>query len=265
MTLPTTSIHAVLRRTPRALLGWSEIADPMVVGIIARAGFDVLLLDQQHGNHDIRSIQAAIGEATLAGKPALVRVPVGDFAVAARALDFGAAGVVAPMINSAADARDFVAQVKYPPIGQRSFGPSRAMQLAQEADPATFVSKANDQTLAIVMIETCEALAALDEILAVPGIDGILLGPGDLSISLTNGQFAPDGPEVTAVLDGLLGSVRKHNKLAFAFGGAVARAVHLLDLGFDLVSVGYDTGVLEEAFSTLSGTVQGRISNMLPK
>lgn len=263
MTPPTIFIRSILGQTPKALLGWSEIADPMVVGIIARAGYDVVLLDQQHGYHDIASVQASIGEAALAGKPVLVRTPVGDYATAGRLLDFGAAGVVAPMINTAAEAQAFVMQVKYPPIGQRSFGPTRAMQLAQQADAAAFVSDANDQTLAIVMIETGQALDSLDDILAVQGIDGILLGPADLSISLTNGGFAPDGPEVTAALDGILAAVRKHCKFAIAFGGTVERSRYLLDLGFDLVSVGYDTGVLEEAFTALSGAVRSRIGDKM--
>ena len=102
---PVRPIRDILDATPHALLGWSEIPAPMVVGLMARSGFDVILLDQQHGQHDTASCIAAIAEAALAGVPAIVRLRVGDNAEAARMLDLGAAGVVAPMIESAAEAR----------------------------------------------------------------------------------------------------------------------------------------------------------------
>ena len=92
----------------------------------ARAGFDCVTLDMQHGLHDPVSVMRSISGVALAGKPALVRMPVGDFAMASRALDMGAEGVIAPMINSVADAKAFVAATKYPPIGDRSWGPLRA-------------------------------------------------------------------------------------------------------------------------------------------
>lgn len=241
----------------RALLGWSDIADTMIVGILARSGCDALLLDLQHGYHDTASCLAAIGEATLARCPVLVRVPVGDYASAGKFLDFGAAGTVAPMISSAAEARAFVSQVKYPPLGQRSFGPSRAMQLAGEASAAAFVAEANAATLALVMIETREAVDALDEILSVLGVDGVLLGPGDLSISLTQGRFAPEGPEVGAALDRIAACCAAQGKIACAFGGSLDRANLLFEKGFDLVSVAYDVEAIETAFGQIVKSARG--------
>ncbi len=177
MTLPVPSLPDLLPTGPARFLGWSMIADPMVAGFLARAGFDAVLLDQQHGTHDYKSCCAAITEVALAGKSTLVRVPVGDFAMVSRMLDAGAAGVVAPMINTVADAEAFAAAAKFPPVGQRSWGPDRAMWLSGLRNGADYLAGANDRALTIAMCETQAAIADLEAILAVPGIDGILVGP----------------------------------------------------------------------------------------
>ncbi len=156
-----------LRSGAPGFMAWSGLSDTTLVGYMSRAGYDAILLDQQHGLHDTASCIACISEAALTRTPVLVRVSVNDFAQAARMLDCGAAGVVAPMINSAEDARRFVSCVKYPPVGQRSFGPGRAMQLLGATDDQAFIRSSNEDTLAIAMCETREALEDLDAILDV--------------------------------------------------------------------------------------------------
>jgi 4-hydroxy-2-oxoheptanedioate aldolase len=188
MTLPVPSLPGLLPAGPARFLGWSCIADPAIAGALARSGFDAVLLDQQHGAHDYHSSCAAITEVALAGKPSLVRVPVGDFAMASRMLDAGASGIVAPMINSIADAQALVAATKYPPVGQRSWGPDRAMWMSGLGDASEYLAGANAHALTIAMCETAEAIDALESILALPGIDGILVGPADLSIALSKGR-----------------------------------------------------------------------------
>ena len=105
MTALVPSLPDLLRGEGGRLLGWSGLGHPALAGALARAGFDVILLDQQHGAYDYTTCVAGIGEAALAGKPCIVRVAVGDFAMASRMLDAGAAGIVAPMINTVADAQ----------------------------------------------------------------------------------------------------------------------------------------------------------------
>ena len=162
---------------------------------LAGGPFDAVTLDMQHGGHHEDSVLRALLPITAAGKPGLVRIPVGRFDMASRALDFGAEAVIAPMVNSLEDARLFAAAMKYPPIGQRSWGPTYAMSRGKTADSAAWLANANADTLALAMIETREALAILDDILAVPGIDGVLVGPSDFSIAWSNGETMNPGLE----------------------------------------------------------------------
>ena len=117
-----------------------------------------------------------------------MRVPLGAFATASRALDFGAEGIIAPMINTVADAKAFVGAAKFPPLGERSWGPTRAMTLAGISDPKQYLNEANAATVTLAMIETKTAMANLDAIAAMPGIDVLFVGPSDLSIGLTDGK-----------------------------------------------------------------------------
>jgi 4-hydroxy-2-oxoheptanedioate aldolase len=250
MTLPVPSLPELLPTGPARFLGWSMIADPMVAGALARAGFDAVLLDQQHGGYDYRSSCAAITEVALAGKSALVRVPVGDFAMVSRMLDAGAAGVVAPMINTVADARTLAAAAKFPPVGQRSWGPDRAMWLSGLRNGADYLSGANDRALTIAMCETESAIADLEAILAVPGIDGILVGPADLSIALSKGAaIDPLGTAVTAALGEIARKTRAAGKIPCAFAPSPARAREMVGMGYQLVSVEYDALTIINAFA----------------
>ena len=140
----------------------------------------------QHGAIDLDGAMRAIQGVALAGKPTIARVPVGGFALASQLLDAGASGILAPMINSGDDARRLVEFVKFPPLGQRSWGPRTALPWSG-LDAAAYLQTANATAQAIAMIETRAALDALDDILAVDGIDGVFVGPSDLSIALSGG------------------------------------------------------------------------------
>jgi 4-hydroxy-2-oxoheptanedioate aldolase len=255
--MPDLDLFSLLKRKPRALLGWIELAEPMIVTLMARAGFDAVLLDAQHGGHDVASVKAGLTEAARAGVPALVRIEVGAYAFAARALDLGAAGVLAPMIDTAEDAHRFVAEVKYPPLGKRSWGPTRAMQIHGPADGPAFLAGANARFAALAMIETRAGLTNLDAILATPGLDGVLIGPGDLSIALSNGTIDANGPAVRAAMGEILAATRRHGKIACAFAGRPERAAELIEEGFDLVTSGYDTGLIDAAFRQAVAVARG--------
>jgi 4-hydroxy-2-oxoheptanedioate aldolase len=114
---------------------WSSIPDPLVAGILASSAFDAVTLDMQHGGHSDDSVLRCIGPVIQNGAHPVVRIPVGRFDMASRALDFGAEAVIAPMINTLADARAFADAMKYPPLGGRSWGPSFVM--AYQSDPDT--------------------------------------------------------------------------------------------------------------------------------
>jgi 4-hydroxy-2-oxoheptanedioate aldolase len=187
---------------------------------------------------------AGIAAIHAAGAAPMVRVPLGDFAVVSRVLDFGAEGVIAPMINTVEDARAFAAAAKYPPIGERSFGPARAVML-NNLDNAEYVTRANGETITFAMIETRTALANLEAILGTAGIDGVFIGPSDLSIALTDGKTVdPHSKEVDAAVDQIGEAAHKAGKIAGAYTADAARANDLAGRGFRFLAVASDTAFL---------------------
>ncbi len=226
---------------------WVVMNEPAVAEALAREAFDAVVLDMQHGALDFVGASRAILFVALAGKPAIVRAPVGEFSLASRLLDAGAAGIIAPMINSGDDARELVAFTKYPPLGERSWGPRAVLPLSGLDAPA-YLTAANALTQTIAMIETRSALEALDDILEVAGLDGVLVGPSDLSIALNDGRSAePRGPALMKEAGRIVGRARAHGKYAamFCFDGADARA--MAALGFRLCSVSSDQALMRSA------------------
>lgn len=165
----------------------SHTGDPHVAETLAVAGFDYLYLDQQHSVGGLASPVEMLRATARTGTTALVRVAANDPVLIGRALDAGAEGVIVPNVESAADARRAVAASHYPPMGVRSWGPTRSAY-GLGTDPATV----NSQVLCLVMIETAEGVTRATEITAVPGVHGVYVGPGDLAVSL--GLSPTDGP-----------------------------------------------------------------------
>lgn len=242
-----TGFRARLETGPAAFAAWCGMREPHVVETILREGYDCAVLDWQHGFHDFQSIETGIIAANGLKKPALVRIGVGDFAEAARFLDWGAAGIIAPMINSAGDAKTFAGFVKYPPLGGRSWGPPRAAA-AFGFSNAEQLARANEATLALAMIETREAMAELEDILAEPGIDGVFVGPSDLSIALSRGAHVDlADPEVDAALTLIARKARAAGKIASAFCPDGLRGAELAKRGYQLMSLGTDGSMLRAA------------------
>jgi 4-hydroxy-2-oxoheptanedioate aldolase len=239
--MPMPSLVSVLRARGTCLTAWMATPEPLLAENAARVGFDCVTLDMQHGLHDPASVMRGIGAVALGGVPALVRIPVGDFAMASRALDMGASAIIAPMINSAADARAFAAAAKYPPVGERSWGPVRAMQLSGVTDGRAYLRSANDEILTFAMIETRAAVEALDEILAVPGIDAVFIGPSDLSIALSDGaDVDPMREDNQQTAADILRRARLAGKFVGIFASTAAQAKTYRGLGYDLVALGTD-------------------------
>lgn len=223
----------------RLVNGWLSTGDPLVAETMAHAGFDALTLDMQHGASDLGDALRICQAVSSTAAVPLVRVPWNDPATIMKVLDLGAYGVICPMIEGRSDAEAFVRSCRYPPGGNRSFGPVRGLLYGG----ADYPTRANDTVLAIAMIETRSALEQLDDILAVPGLDAIFVGPADLSQALGGpaGTDWGDGP-VRAALDTILERCGEHRVPAgiFTRSPAYARAMH--DLGFTFVTVGSDLG-----------------------
>ncbi len=240
-------LAAQLAQNARPLCAWVGMNEPAVAELLAREAYDAIVLDMQHGALDFAGASRAILSVALAGKPAIVRTPVGDFALASRLLDAGAAGIIAPMINSGEDARRLVGFTKFPPLGERSWGPRAALTLSGLDGPA-YLNAGNAMTQTIAMIETRPALDALDDILSVSGVDGVFIGPSDLSIALSRGRgVEPRGAALLGELPRIVERAAVHGKYAatFCFDGADARA--MLALGFRLCNVSTDQLLLRSA------------------
>lgn len=216
------SLAARLADDETVFAAWSGIPDALTLEALAATGFDSVLLDMQHGGHSEESVLRCLVPVIARGKPGIVRIPVGRFDMASRALDYGAQAVVAPMINSADDARQFAAAMKYPPLGERSWGISIAAARDGQTDNAKRLREANGEALAFAMIETRRAFDVIDAILDTPGIDAVFIGPSDFSIGWTNGQA------VDPRLEDMGGAVEEVVKKARAAGKYVG--LYLVDM-----------------------------------
>jgi len=236
-----------LRAGETVYSAWTTLASPLLVEALAREGFAAVNLDSQHGMWEMSSIIAGIGAVRAGGASPLVRVPLEDFAMVSRALDLGAEAIIAPMINTGTDARRFAAAAKYPPLGERSWGPVRAMMLQGQTPPTDYLREANDGTLTMAMIETPSALNNADEIAATPGIDCLFVGPYDLATSLSAGK-AQDitAPEVERAVDAICAAATKAGKIPGIYCRDAVRALQMAKRGFRFIAVASDLGIVRE-------------------
>jgi 4-hydroxy-2-oxoheptanedioate aldolase len=188
--------HALLSGE-RAVNAWCSIPSSYVAEVIAHLGFDAVTIDLQHGAADYATAFVMLQAVSTSPAMPMVRVPWNDPALLMRLLDAGAMGVICPMINTAEEARALVGACRYPPLGYRSFGPNRAVQYAG----SDYWRSANREVLLLAMIETRQAIDNLDEILSVEGLDGVYVGPGDLSLSYgADPGMRPTEPAVVAAI-----------------------------------------------------------------
>jgi 2-keto-3-deoxy-L-rhamnonate aldolase RhmA len=229
------TVKRKLRGGKKVVGAWCQIASPITAEILAEAGFDVVMIDLEHGPGDIFTLIAQI--QALKGNSALpfVRAPWNDFVVIKRILDAGAYGVLVPYVNTRGEAEAAVRACKYPPEGVRGIAASpRAAGYGQNS--MTYLRRANDEVLVMIAVETPEAVANLDEILSVPGLDGIFIGSMDLSTSM--GYFADASqPEVQAAIATIEAKALAAGKFLATVAGNWAQAQKLYDRGYGLLLV----------------------------
>jgi 4-hydroxy-2-oxoheptanedioate aldolase len=192
--------------------GWVAIPNPFSTEVYAAQGWDSVTLDMQHGNIDFNDVVPLLQAICQSPNVTpMARVPWNDPASIMRVLDCGAYGIICPMINTKAEAEAFVSAGRYPPLGARSAGPFRASQYAG----ADYIQHANDEILLIAMIETREAVKNLPDILSVKGLDGVYVGPSDLSLSLGKPPtLDPSDPEVLGAMKTIVETTRKKGLIA---------------------------------------------------
>jgi 4-hydroxy-2-oxoheptanedioate aldolase len=243
--LPGFSLARRLRAGETVFTGWCPLGAPIVAETLAREGFNTVTLDQQHGLWDTAATATGIAAVRAGGAAPVVRIPLGAFDVASRVLDMGAEGVIAPMINTAADAHAFVSAAKFPPLGERSWGPQRAMTLAGITDMKAYLRDANDNVVTLAMIETRTAMDNLDVIVGTPGIDVLFVGPSDLSIGLSNGaELDPHSATVDAALDKIVAAASRAGKVAGLYCANAQRAAACAKRGVRFLAVGSDLAFL---------------------
>lgn len=227
-----------------ALNGWLSIGNSFSAEIMAAQGFDSLTVDLQHGALDYSSALPMFQAMRASGKTLLARVPWNEPGVIMKALDGGAYGIICPMINNREEAERFVSAMRYPPRGTRSFGPTRV----NFAAGANYASEANDEMLAIAMIETADGVANSKEIVSTPGLDAIYIGPSDLTLGVTQGRL-PAGQdreeeEMVEVILSLLATAHDAGIRACIHTASPAYAAKAIGWGFDLATVATDVALL---------------------
>lgn len=219
---------------------WLQIPSPVSAGLMARQGFRFLTLDAEHALFDLPQLQSCIAAIQNGGAEPWVRVPCLDEAWIRRSLDAGATGIICPMIKNAAQASELVRHARYAPIGGRGFGFCQAN--AYGLDFTEYVAAADAATTVIAQVEHIDAVRNIDEILAVTGIDAVLIGPYDLAGSL--GLPGQTGHEkVLDAIDQVLAACQKHGKTAgiHVVSTRPDDAAPFRAKGYSLVALGIDT------------------------
>ncbi|ASP36739.1 HpcH/HpaI aldolase/citrate lyase family protein [Labrenzia sp. VG12] len=239
-----------LRSGQAVVTGWSLLSEPMVPELFARAGYEAVTIDLQHGMYDFDDACTTLAAIALGGAHRIARIPVGDNALAGRLVDMGAECLIAPMINSLKEAEEFARAVKYPPEGERSWSPFRAAMLSEQTSDQ-YLKNANRQTLALAMIETEEAMDALDDILTVDSLDGVFVGPSDLSLTLSKGAaLDPNGARTSEACADIAQKTLAAGKLAGIFCLNADKVEEAYHQGFRLMSHGIDTIFLDHSART---------------
>lgn len=252
------SLGGRLRAGETVFSGWCSLASPLVAETLARDGFPAVVLDVQHGLWDTASLIAGIAAVHHGAAAPVVRVPLNDFAFVSRALDFGAEAIIAPMINTADDARRFAGVAKFPPAGERSWGPQRAMVLQGRTVTTDYLREANEGTLTFAMIETPTALANVEAIAATDGIDALFIGPYDLSTALSGGKAQDvQAPEVEKAIDRIGAAAQKAGKIPGIYCRDAERAVAMAKRGFRFITVGSDHAFLRDGLAAQMKVLKG--------
>ncbi len=236
--------------------GWLAIPNGFAAETMAQAGWDSVTVDLQHGVQDYMSMVHCFQAMQVHPVLPMVRVPWNEPGIVGKVLDAGAYGVICPMVNSVEEARNFVSYCRYPPAGARSNGPIRAGIYGVSTG---YQKTANEEILCIPMIETQQAVNDLEAILDVPGIDAVYIGPSDLGFSY---GLIPvldrDEPQILEIYDKIIRETGKRGIAACIHCGSAAYAKRAIGMGFKLVTISNDSGLLLTAAKAAVAEVKAR-------
>ncbi|MCI4665108.1 MAG: HpcH/HpaI aldolase/citrate lyase family protein [Neomegalonema sp.] len=248
MPAPVNWFRARLRAGETQIGLWLGLGDPSCAELCAQAGFDWLVIDAEHGPNELRDVLAQL-RAIGGGAQPVVRVRDDNRALIKQMLDIGAQTILVPMIESAEQAREAVRSAHYPPVGVRGVGAALARASAYNAIP-DYLATADEQICVLLQVESMTAVAALDEILAVDGVDGIFVGPADLAADM-GFLGAPGAPEVQDVVSDVLSRIHAAGKAAGILTSDRTLAQGYAEMGVEFLAVGSDVGVLSGGLKAL--------------
>jgi 4-hydroxy-2-oxoheptanedioate aldolase len=227
--------------------GWLSLPNAFSAEIMAAQGYDSVTIDMQHGMVGFEAAFGMLQAMRASGITPLVRAQWLSPGPIMQALDAGAYGVICPMINTRQEAETLVSYVRYPPAGIRSFGPGRAVFSAG----ANYWSEANDEVVCLAMIETQQAMDNLADIIATPGLDGVYIGPADLTYSLQQGALMPAfdrrEPVMIDAIHKIIDAAKAGGKRVGLHTGAADYAAEARGWGVDLVTLSNDVRLLADA------------------
>jgi 4-hydroxy-2-oxoheptanedioate aldolase len=235
-----------------ALNAWLALGSAYAAEILAHLPYDSVTVDLQHGMQDFQVALSMFQALSTSNSVPMARIAANESWMVQRVLDAGAYGVICPMISTAEQCRHFVAACRYPPSGERSFGPARGLLYGGR----DYLLHANDCILTLAMIETPAGLKNAEEILAIAELDGIYVGPSDLALSLGRPVIPQVHQDIRDAAALLLRAAKKAGKRAGIFCPTTDFGREMVTLGFDLVTVSTDAEILRNAASSVLDTVR---------
>lgn len=252
--MKTNAAKAAIAGGGRVLNAWCSIASPHVAEALAHQGFDSVTIDLQHGAIDYGAAFAMLQAISTSPATPLARPPWNEPGILMKLLDSGAYGIICPMISTRRDAEAFVGACRYAPEGYRSFGPNRVVYYAG----TDYWRHANREVLLLAQIETAEAVANLDDILSVPGLDGIYVGPADLSLSMGAApSMVPTEPAIVAAMTRAREAAHARGLIAAVHTDGPDTALVRFGEGYQLCSLQTDMRLLVNAARAAVVRVKG--------
>lgn len=239
---------------------FTQLTSTVAVEALGRTGLDYVLIDTEHSAVGIEFLSSAITAADAAGIVPLVRINDIARSKVLQPLDYGAQGLIVPAVETVEQVRRLVEYAKFPPVGNRGFCPTRdggyGYDEVSMQGTDVYFAHANQETLLIPQCETVGCLEHIEEITAMDGVDGIFVGPFDLSIALGR-PMVFDCDEMRAALDRILNACHKNNKMAFIFCGDAQAAKARAAQGFDSVTAGLDIMALVDSYRAMVQDIRG--------
>ena len=242
--MKTNSVRAKLKRGEPSIGTWLNLGDSVAAQLMASAGFDWLTVEMEHSHATFANAACCSAIVAASGCVPLVRVPLNTAENIKRVLDTGAWGIIVPLVNSRAECEAVVRAARYRPLGQRTIG-GQLGPANFATDAATYFARANDEILVVVMAETAEAVANIDDILSVPGIDAVFIGPNDLHASLGAAPaFDSDLPAFNDALALILASAKRHGVAPGIHVADAAQAKRRIAEGWQFIAITSEVGMM---------------------